>query len=328
MTTSEKFQSCLESARRIVAAYRSEVPLGFDPVCAEVWVAAAGVVVAAGSAAYQIVQQKKAAAAAKTATANQPGFKPFNPGVMPTFHTLNSGEINKGAVAADVAGFAASDADFNKRHGPIVSAEKLFEAQTLKDQTGDTELSPAIQSEFQRAGLENAMGAFGDTPGTLAPGSAGEAGVARNLGLSIVGFQDRNRVNRAKSLVTAEELFPRREFGLSGDDVAQIDVANNAGENAFNQANYAASVQAGQFNATGEANHDNALRAQGNYNASAAAAGTTQTAASIAAAADAAAKFGGTIRARTAAPSTATPLAQTASTPLLSARPAGWKSAL
>lgn len=175
---------------------------------------------------------------------------------MPAYIPYDRQLLQKLGVSQDNEYFRLSDADFAKRHAGVLGAEKLFENQTLKDQTGDTELLPALQGEFQRAGLAGALGSFGDasavdgaiTGSTLAPGSAGEASMARNLGVDIMGFQDRNRRNRLTSLTTAESLFPRRSIGLSGSDVANVELSNTAGQNNWNQADYATKFQADQFN--------------------------------------------------------------------------------
>jgi len=175
---------------------------------------------------------------------------------MPKYIPYDQNQIQNLGVAQDQTYYGLSDADFKKRHAPLLSAEKLFENQTLKDQTGDTELMPALQGEFMRAGIGGALSSFGDattadgavTGGTIAPGSAGEASVARNLGNDIMGFQDRNRRNRLTSLTTAESLFPRRAFGLSGSDAANLSIANTAGENNWDQADYASQFQTDQYN--------------------------------------------------------------------------------
>lgn len=181
-----------------------------------------------------------------------PGFAaPERPPYIPYGdpETLNVGGISNLDTLGtyyDRRFYRNSDKDFKRRHGGIVQAEDLFEQSVLDDQRGDTELMPAVQNEFMRAGLSNALGAFGGTPGTLAPGSAGEASVARNLGASIVGFQDRNRQNRQRSLLTGEAIFPRRSFGLSGADAVSLSMLNTQGENSWNQANYATETQLAQ----------------------------------------------------------------------------------
>lgn len=196
----------------------------------------------------------------------------FEPPERPDFIPYGSPEaINPGGIANlntlgtfyDRKFYANSDKNYKKRHGGIVSAERLFEDQTLKDQQGESELMPAVQNEFMRSGLSNALGAFGGTPGTLAPGSAGEASVARNLGVSIMGFQDRNRANRQRSLLTAESIFPRRTFGMSGSDATSLAMLNAQGQNSFNQAAYSTDLQLGQAQYNQEIQQGNADAAAG-----------------------------------------------------------------
>lgn len=167
---------------------------------------------------------------------------------MPAYQPIKIGDLAKDSIYWDKAAYTLSDQDFAKRHPGLLQGEKLFEQSALNDQKGDNTLMPQIQGEFQRAGLAGALSAFGDTGATLKAGSAGEASVARNLGQSIMGFQDRNRTNRMQSLGLAESLFPRRTFGITGKDAAMIDLTNNAGQNNWNQANYAQGVQQDQFN--------------------------------------------------------------------------------
>jgi hypothetical protein len=115
-----------------------------------------------------------------------------------------------------------------------------------------------------RAGVGQTLDSFGSTGPVLAAGGAGEAGVARNLGLSIAGFQDRNRANRQQSLSLGENIFPRRQIGLTGSDIAGLTVANILGENNQNQANYANQVQAGQLNSQIAAENQNTATEQAN----------------------------------------------------------------
>jgi hypothetical protein len=264
MTPFEKFQLCSDAAAKIVAAYRAEAPEGCDPQNS--YVALAGVVVAGGTALYQSNQQKKQGEAAMSAMGQ---FKPINIPDMPKYIPVNLGTLQNKTVKFDKEAYRLSDADFKKRHGGIVAAENLFEDQVLKDQQGESELMPAVQNEFTRAGIGGALAAFGGNTGTLAPGSAGEAAVARNLGNSIVGFQDRNRTNRERSLLMAENLFNRRNIGISGADAGGVYAANVGGKNAWNQADFANTVQEMQFNATGGQNFANAQTAQMNTNAQA-----------------------------------------------------------
>lgn len=198
---------------------------------------------------YSTSQQKKAAAKAQEAADKNA----IDPNSMPAPVMFDPVAVNPAAVQFDKEYYAKSDDDFRQRHPLMVGAERAFEKQAAKDQTGDTELMPAVQSEFMRAGLGKSLDAFGGVGGTLAPGSAGEAAVARNLGLDIAGFQDRNRTNRTNSLLTAEQLFPRRAFGMSGQDLVSALIANNQTTNNFNQAKFQTQAQQAQ-QATNQAN--------------------------------------------------------------------------
>lgn len=196
-----------------------------------------------------------------------PSFKPNT--TMPDLVPYRAGQVNQTATQYDVNSYAASDADFKKRHKPIVSAEKALEQSVAKDWTGDTTLMPQMQSEFMRSGLEGALDTFGDTGPTLAPNSAGEAKVARNLGLDIMQFQDRNRQNRERSLSMAEQIFPRRQFGITGEDAGILSMLNTQGQNSWNQAWYGDQIQQQQLNH--RIGVENMRAEQGQENANAAA---------------------------------------------------------
>ena len=51
-----------------------------------------------------------------------------------------------------------------------------------------------------------------------------------------------------ESLLTAESIFPRRTFGLSGQDVVNLNMQNAMNENNYNQAKYSNQVQEQQYN--------------------------------------------------------------------------------
>lgn len=265
---------------------------------AEVWVAAIGAVATVGSAAYGAYSQNKASKAAASAAGGSGGlsggFMPLNLPDMPKLKQYDIDKLGTLGVNYDRHAYSLSDSDFKTRHAPIVEAEKLFEAQTLKDQQGENELMPAVQNEFMRAGLEGALSSFGNTPNVLTAGGAAEADVARNLGVSILGFQDRNRDNRTKSLITAEELFPRRKFGLNGTDAMGIQMQNVNNKNAWNQAKHGEQVQVAQYNATGQANFNNSVQQQSNVNAQASAQSSQANTQAIMSAAQMLAKLGAT----------------------------------
>jgi hypothetical protein len=242
LSDQEKFAMCLRQARRIVALKRGEVPEGFEARMS--WVAA---VIAVGGAVYGGVQANKAkkdAAGQAGAAAKANQLPKYDPPDMPGFIPIDLPGMLNLSIKGDQEAYARSDTDFRARHKRTLEAEKIFEQRMLDEQKGESELSPQLQSEMMRAGLAGALESFGDTPGTLTPGSAGEADVARHLGLGIMDFQDRNRDNRMESLRMAEEIFPRRAIGYGGGDLASLLASNNEGENNFNQANYAAEVGA------------------------------------------------------------------------------------
>lgn len=238
MNRVKQFQACMDLARLIVEHYRSEAPEGFDPK--NTWVAigvgVAGAAVSAGTSAYGASQSKKANQQMLGSIGKPPGYQP-----------INFDELNHDAINTDRKAYQLSDKDFASRHPLMLDAEHRFENQTAKDQTGNTELMPSLQNEFMRSGIAGSLDSFGDAGATLAPGSAGEASVARNLGTSIMGFQQMNRGNRQQSLSLAEQLFPRRTFGLTGKDQASIAIGNNGAQNASNQNNYANGVQVAQL---------------------------------------------------------------------------------
>lgn len=196
-----------------------------------------------------------------------PKTPPFEPGTeFPAYISPDRFAFSEGAALGDKLYYQRSDKDFKKRHRGLFTAEKLFENQVLQDQMGESELTPALQAEFVRSGLIGANTALGDVTGTLAPGSGTEAAVARNLGLSIMGFQDRNRQQRQQSLSLAETIMPRRTLGLSGSDLANLELAKYNADvgreelNWRNEANNnAAAIQQQNANAQGEAAQQGAL---------------------------------------------------------------------
>lgn len=253
MNSHDKFQLCYEAARNIVASRRAEVPEGIDPVGS--WIAVAGVAVSAGVGLYTANKQSKdakaaagAANAAITKNAGTNTLDPVNFPDMPAYIPADFASINRDAIAADKHAYGASDAAFKTANPELWQAEQLAQSRALADQQGDTTLMPALQTEAVNAGVSGALDAFGDTGPVLRPGSAGEASVAKNLGLSIAAFQDRNRANRDKSLALAESIFPHRQLGLTGDNSAQIDIGNLAGVNAQNQTQHAQDINEIQYN--------------------------------------------------------------------------------
>lgn len=255
----------------MVAACRAEAPKGCDPQ--NTWVAVAGTVVSVGVGAYQASQQKKAAAKQQQqmggASHGAPSIPPVQFPDMPKYIPADWHTLEHDAVKADVGYYGYSDRDFATRHPGMLAAEKAFQDQTVKDQTGDSKFIPQMQQEALRSGLGSSLSAFGDAGPTLARGSGAEADVAKNLGLSVLAFQDRNRQNAQQSLSLAEQIFPRRSLGLTGKDNAGIQLGNLSAQNAWNQANHAATVDELEFNAKLAAGNQSTALQQGNAQAQA-----------------------------------------------------------
>jgi hypothetical protein len=103
------------------------------------------------------------------------------------------------------------------------------------------------------------------------------ANIARNLGLDQMQYQNQilNQFNMAN------DTFRPRTFGLSGADTSQIALANIAGQNNWNQANYAYKVQESQY-AAGQGAQQAALNANASNANTSTAVGAGTTAVSLA----------------------------------------------
>lgn len=264
MTDHEKFQQCMEKAREIVSAYRAQAPEGCDPQNS--WVAVAGVAISAGAAAYQSSQSKSSGGAAPTIK-KPPKFDPKI--TYPNFVPVDIGKIQQSAISTDQNAYGLSDADFKARHPQVVGAENAFQNQLTNDWKGNNTLLPQIEATSIQSGLQGATGSMGPLTENLAPNSGAEADVAKNLGLDILNFQQLNRSNRMQDLSAAESIFPRRQFGLTGSDIAALGVANTAGQNQWNQSNYANRLGIAEFNYLGQQGAAQAGQQQANINAQA-----------------------------------------------------------
>lgn len=195
---------------------------------------------------------------------------------MDKFEKANVGRLSQQAIDADRNAYSLSDADFEQRFPEVLEAQRLFRSRLLDDFNQSSVPSQALHDELMRSGIANAASAFG---GTLAPGSAGEASVARHLGLSVLDLQDRNRNNQNQSLAMSSQLFQPRTFGFGGQGALQLELANLEGQNAWNQANYAAQVAGGQYNSGIAAQNQNAKTQASNNNM--AAVGSAASAAAV-----------------------------------------------
>jgi hypothetical protein len=171
---------------------------------------------------------------------------------MPAFIAANPAEIEAQAVSMDQQAYGLSDADFRQRYPGLYNAQQTFMNNLNTQMSGN--INPQMQNLWARSGLQGAVGATGNW--SLGTGTTGMANIARNLGLDQMQYQNQilNQFNMAN------DTFRPRTFGLSGADTAQMALANLAGQNNWNQANYASQVQQAQY-AAGQGAQQAALNA-------------------------------------------------------------------
>lgn len=145
-------------------------------------------------------------AAAKAANAVKP--KKFVPVDIP--------RTQAEAIAADTAGYAKSDADFKKRFPKLAQGRNFNIQSSLADRSGA--MSAGVTDALGKAGLSADFGtnAFQQ---------------AKNLGMPILAKEQRDRTYFQRLLADN----PQRQFGLSGQDIARISIANTGGTNNYNQ---------------------------------------------------------------------------------------------
>lgn len=165
--------------------------------------------------------------------------KPNLPGPMPNFIPANVSQIEQQATGLDTTAYGLSDADFRARYPQLYQSQQTF-LNNLKTQMGGA-VTPQLQNLWTRAGLGRALGATGGW--SMGTGTTGMANVARNLGINQMDYQNQ----LMSQFQTANATFRPRTFGLSGADAAQVALSNIAGQNNWNQADYAYRVQESQF---------------------------------------------------------------------------------
>jgi hypothetical protein len=192
---------------------------------------------------------------------------------MPPFISADPNQIEQQAVTMDQQAYGLSDADFRQRYPALYNSQQTFMNNLNTQMSGN--INPQMQNVWARSGLENAVGATGNW--SLGSGTTGMANVARNLGLDQMQYQNQilNQFNMAN------DTFRPRTFGLSGGDTAQMALANIAGQNNWNQANYAYKVQESQY-AAGQGAQQAALNANAANANTATGVGAATSAASLA----------------------------------------------
>lgn len=165
--------------------------------------------------------------------------KPQLPGAMPPFVQANPQAIQQQAVSMDQQAYGLSDADFRQRYPQLWQAQQTMLNNLQTQMSGN--INPQLQNVWAKSGLTGAVGATGGW--SLGTGTTGMANIARNLGMNQNAYQQQ----LLNQFTTANDTFRPRTFGLSGADASQIALSNIAGQNNWNQAQYAYKVQESQF---------------------------------------------------------------------------------
>lgn len=152
-------------------------------------------------------------------------------------------DANSLATSFDKQAYAASDADFRSRHRDLARANKINESNALADVRGD--VPAGLQGQLVGAGLSNAGAAFGNS---IVPGSAGQFGVARNLGVDYAKY----RALAGQEVSNLSAATPERSFGLGGNAALQLALANDATRNSVLEGNFQGANEVAISNATGQ----------------------------------------------------------------------------
>lgn len=185
MTPAERFQLCLEQARKIVAAYREEAPDGCDPQCT--YAAIAGVVVSAATTAYGAYSKGQAEKKASGA------ISPKGAGTVPKAAEYEEVHVGKEQLRTIQDNYKALDniIPLDRRTNAYIDSDAMARA---------TKFIPGYKSAmdtYGRAGndLLNARLPFSDVMDVVSnrtdltntvgiPGQGGTNATLKDLGLS------------------------------------------------------------------------------------------------------------------------------------------------
>lgn len=216
-----------------------------------------------------------------------PSIPPFNPsGSMPAYQPADVGKLDQSAIRADEQYYSSSDTNFAANHPKVVGAENAFQSQLSNEWNGGANPLPAaLQAAYAQSGISAGNNVLGGTTGNLGDGGTGltglsnarNANLAQNLGMNVMQYQNTLLNQREGDLGTAEQIFPRRTFGLSGSDETNLNLANLAGQNSWNQADYANNLAIQELNYKTQQQNVNNQISQNNTNAAAGASQTSST---------------------------------------------------
>lgn len=164
----------------------------------------------------------------------------------PKFQPINIGTTEQQALGADQTAYNLSDSDFASRFPGLVSGRDTQLTNDYNQLTGP--LDPSVQNSFTSQGLAQSLGAFGGGNNAAQVGNSGTAAgntVASSVANSTINKQNYDRTQFESDLANN----PQRQFGLNGEDIVSMMMANTSGQNAANGAYYASNVGNANANA-------------------------------------------------------------------------------
>lgn len=155
----------------------------------------------------------------------------------PTFQQIKIPEVQALALGTDQSGYNASDLDFLRRFPLLAQGREVNIADAGNQLAGAQD--PLVAQTLDKSGLSANYG-------------NNEYQIAKNQGApDIVSKEKRDR--KYFSRLLSEN--PQRQFGLSGQDIAHISIANTMGQNNYNQGLFGSRINA--YNASIEQNAAN-----------------------------------------------------------------------
>lgn len=144
----------------------------------------------------------------------------------PAFQKINIPETQALALEFDRSGYDASDLDFLRRF-PLLAEGREFNIEDSANQMAGAQ-DPLVAQTLDKAGLSADYGA---TPYAQ----------SRNMGAQEIVSKEKRDRNYFSRLLAEN---PSRQFGLGGQDIARVSIANTMGQNNYNQGMFGSRINA------------------------------------------------------------------------------------
>lgn len=151
---------------------------------------------------------------------------PRNMPDAPTFQRINIPETQALALGFDQSGYDASDLDFLRRF-PLLAEGREFNIADSTNQMAGAQ-DPLVAQALKDSGLE---ADYGKTPYAQ----------SRNMGATEIPAKEKRDRTFFSRLLSEN---PSRQFGLGGQDIAHISIANTMGQNNYNQGLFGSRINA------------------------------------------------------------------------------------